>query len=226
MAAAETPAEFAESLQAEFREDMRTAVDKYFNEAYFDRIGGPEALIRTMFPDYAWRELFLGTLPTTRQLDLVYRQGDPYYDDRDIVVGLTKQLKDEIKHARVFSNFAEQFDASADMTTWTPDYYEKNVDMCRAAVEYEKPHLVAAGFQCSTEIKAALEINNMADYLEPTYPNMADTLRTVVADEGDHVHVGRMIIERFAEPDDVDEMRRVAEIKKEATLEQLRAQKV
>lgn len=226
MAAAETPAEFAKSLQAEFREDMRTAVNEYFNEAYFDRIGGPEALVRTMFPDYAWRELFLGTLPTTRQLDLVYRQGDPYYDDRDIVVGLTKQLKDEIKHARVFSNFADQFDSPADMTTWTPDYYEKNVDMCRAAVEYEKPHLVAAGFQCSTEIKAALEINNMAAYLEPAYPNMADTLRTVASDEGDHVHVGRMIIERFAGPDDIEEMRRVAEIKKEATLEQLRAQKV
>lgn len=225
MATQESPAEFAHSLRREFREEMRAAVNEYFNEAYFERIGGPEELIRTMFPDYAWRELFLGTLPTTRQLDLVYRQGDPYYDDRDIVVGLTKQLKDEIKHARVFSNFAEQFDAPADMTTWTPDHYDKNVEMCRAAVEYEKPHLVAAGFQCSTEIKAALEIGNMADYLEPTYPNMANTLRTVAADEGDHVHVGQLIIERFAKPEDVDEMRRVAEIKKEATLAQLRTQK-
>jgi hypothetical protein len=225
MAVDQSPADFARSLQREFREEMRVAVNEHFNEAYFDRMGGREALIRTMFPDYAWRELFLGTLPTTRQLDLVYRQGDPYYDDRDIVVGLTKQLKDEIKHARVFSNFAEQFDAPADMTTWTPEHYEKNVQMCRAAVEYEQPHLVAAGFQCSTEIKAALEIRNMADYLEPEYPNMAETLRTVASDEGDHVHVGQMIIERFAGPDDVEEMRRVAEIKKEATLEHLRANK-
>lgn len=225
MATTESPAEFASALQQEFREEMRVAVNEHFDEAYFDDVGGPDALVRTVFPDYAWRELFLGTLPTTRQLDLVYRQGDPYYDDRDIVVGLTKQLKDEIKHARVFSNFAEQFGAPADMTTWMPDHYEKNVTMCRAAVEYEKPHLVAAGFQCSTEIKAALEIGNMADYLEGTYSNMAETLRTIVSDEGDHVHVGRKIIERFAESEDVEEMRQVAEIKKEATLEQLRAPK-
>lgn len=223
---ATTPAEFADALQSEFREEMRTAVDKHFNESYFDRIGGPDALIRSVFPDYAWRELFLGTLPTTRQLDLVYRQGDPYYEDRDIVVGLTKQLKDEIKHARIFSNFAEQFDAEADLTAWTPDHYEKNVAMCRAAVEYEQPHLVAAGFQCSTEIKAALEIANMAEYLEPTYPNMAGTLRSIAADEGDHVHVGRKIIERFAKPEDVEAMRDAAEVKREATLEQLRGLQV
>lgn len=225
MAASHSPAEFAEALQREFREEMRAAVDEHFNETYFDDIGGPETLVRTMFPDYAWRELFLGTLPTTRQLDLVYRQGDPYYGDRDIVVGLTKQLKDEIKHARIFSSFAEQFDAPADMTTWTPGHYETNVEMCRAAVEYEKPHLVAAGFQCSTEIKAVFEIRNMADYLETTYPDMAGTLRSVASDEGDHVHVGRLIIERFAEPEDVEEMSRVAERKKEATLAQLRAEK-
>lgn len=226
MATQQSPKAFAKELRDEFRAAMEEAVEEYFTPRHFEEdLGGREGLIRTMFPDYAWRELFLGTLPTTRQLDLVYRQGDPYYDDRDIVVGLTKQLKDEIKHARIFSNYAAQFGAPADMTTWTPEHYASNVEMCRAATEYEAPHLVAAGFQCSTEIKAALEIRRMADYLEPVYPNMADTLRTVAADEGDHVHVGQLIIERFASPEDVPEMRRVAERKKEATLAHLRAKK-
>lgn len=218
------PGEFIGEMTREYRERMERVVDEHYDAAYFDRLGGPEAVIRTEFPHTAWRELFIGCLPSNRQLHLVYEQGEPYRRDRDLVVGLLKQIRDEVKHARVFSNLAEGFGAESDLVSWEPPHYDRLVEQTRAAVEHDRPQYISAGFQCSTEIMAAFMIENMADYLEPDYPDVAATLRDVAADEGDHVHVGRLVAKRFAAPDDYDAMEAIARRKydaAEAVLEDL-----
>lgn len=221
MAASEDPGEFMADMTSEYRERMEEVVDKYYSDAYFDRLGGPEEVIKTEFPHTAWRELFIGCLPANRQVHLVYEQGEPYYRDRDIIAGLLKQIRDEVKHARIFSNIAAEFDVESDLVNWTPEHYEPLVKQCKAAVEWEKPHFVAAGFQCSTEIMAAFMIRNMADYIEPEYPNIAESLRDVASDEGDHVHVGRKTAIRFAEPGDFERMEEIAQQKYDAAVEVL-----
>lgn len=210
MATSEDPREFMADMTSEYRTQMERVVDEHYNEEYFDRLGGPEEVIKTEFPHTAWREMFIGCLPANRQIHLVYEQGEPYDRDRDIVAGLLKQMRDEVKHARVFSNLATEFDVESDLVTWTPEHYEPLVEQCRAAVEWDKPHFIAAGFQCSTEIMAAFMIRNMADYIEPEYRNVAASLRDVASDEGDHVHVGRKTAIRFAEPGDFERMEEIA----------------
>lgn len=212
------PETFVEEMTSEYRDRMEDVVDEYYNEEYFDRLGGPDAVIEAEFPHTAWRELFIGCLPANRQVHLIYEKGDPYYGDRDLIAGLLKQVRDEVKHARVFSNYAEQFGHEADLVNWTPDHYEPLVEQCRAAVEWDEPHYIAAGFQCSTEIMAAFMITNLANYIEPEYPNVARSLRDIAMDEGDHVHVGSKTMARFASEGDAKKMEEIAEKKFEAAV--------
>lgn len=218
MAASKDPEEFVQDMTSRYRDQMNEVVDEHYGEEYFDSLGGPKAVIETEFPHTAWRELFIGCLPANRQVHLIYEKGDPYYDDRDLIAGLLKQVRDEVKHARVFSNYAAQFDVEADLVTWTPDHYDVLIEQCRAAVEWDKPHYIASGFQCSTEIMAAFMITNMANYIEPEYPNIARSLRDIATDEGDHVHVGSKTMARFASPDDYDKMEEIAERKYQAAV--------
>jgi hypothetical protein len=211
----ESPEAFAKSLMSDQRQKAQENADTYYNEEYFENLGGPEAVIRTEFPAFAWKELYYGICPPVRQADLIYRRGDPYYEDRDLIVGLGKQIRDEMKHARIFSNIAEEFGAEADMVTWeAPDhpegYYGKLVDAGYAGADHEQPHVVAAGFQCSTEIGASMQIHNLADYIADDYPNIATSLRDIASDEGDHGQVGLKIIKRWASPADYDRMEQVA----------------
>lgn len=220
-----TDDDFIGDLTAEYRERMRRLVDANYNEAYFARIGDPEAVIRTEFPRQAWEEIFTGCLPPARQLDLVYQQGDPFGRDRDIVFGLIKQIQDEAKHGRLISSLAEEVGVEADPLTWEAPYHDELIGQVETAMRRDKPHLIAAGLQLSTEIMAAFMIRNLADYIEPDFPDIAATLRSDIAsDEGDHIHIGRLIGRRFAEPADYDEMRRIAREKyafTERTLEAL-----
>lgn len=205
------------------RERMEEVVNATYNDDYFTSIGSVEDVIRSEFPYRGWRELYFGCLPSNRQVHLIYEKGDPWHRDRDIVVGLLKQVRDELKHARIFTNFAEQFDAPSDMVTWTPPTYENLVEQGRASVEWDEPHHIAAAFQCGTEIMAAFMTANLADFVEPEYPDIASSLEAVVSDEGDHVHVGRLTLKRFAEPDEFDFLESVVQKKYDAAVAALEA---
>jgi hypothetical protein len=104
------------------------------------------------------------------------------------------------------------------LATWTADNYDRLVTKCRLATEWEKPQYIAAGFQVSTEIVAAETSRRMGEYIENDYPEIAKTLFDVTVFEGDHIHCGRLIVKRFAEVEDFDFMREIAEKKYKAAL--------
>ncbi|MFW6448683.1 MAG: hypothetical protein ACOC0X_03960 [Halobacteriota archaeon] len=216
--------DFIADLTAEYRERMRDLIDETYNEDYLESVGDPEAVIGREFPRQAWEEIYTGCLPPARQLNLVYHQGEPFGRDRDIVMGLVKQIQDEAKHGRLISSMAEEVGVEADPITWEAPYHEALIGQVETAMSRDKPHLIAAGLQLSTEIMAAFMVRNLADYIEPEYPDMAATLRAdVAADEGDHIHIGRLIGRRFAQPEEFDEMRRIAREKYEVTEETMRS---
>ncbi|MFC7116528.1 hypothetical protein ACFQH2_18460 [Natronoarchaeum sp. GCM10025703] len=68
-------------------------------------------------------------MPPVRQIDLIYRRGDPYYNDRKLIVGLGKQIQDEIKDARVFSNLSAQFGVDADNRAFDRTDPETSIDL-------------------------------------------------------------------------------------------------
>jgi hypothetical protein len=208
---------FAAELTDEFREKMVDLVDNSYSREYLSSLGSSEEIIRREFPPLMWMEYFFGTLPTNRQVVQVYDIGEPFGRDRDIVVGLNEQIREEIKHGRLYSNLVRPFGVDVDLVTYEPD--PSMVEVCRTMVEWDKPHHIAAAFQCSTEIQAALKAQKIAEYIEDDYPHISETLRNhVVSDEGDHIHVGRLLIERFASPDEFDTLRDIAQRKYEASL--------
>lgn len=216
--------EFVNQMTAEYREKMQRLIDGHYNDAYFEGIGEPRDVIETEFPRQAWEELYTGCLPPARQLNLVYEQGEPFGRDRDIVVGLIKQIQDESKHGRLISSMAERVGVEADPITWEAPYQKELIGQVESAMAWDGPHLIAAGLQLSTEIMAAFMIRNLADYIEPDFPEIAATLRNdIAADEGDHIHIGRLIGKRFASPDEYDQMRDIARRKYEFTERTLKA---
>ena len=211
-------AEFVADFTKEYREKMEAAVEDNFTDEYFDSLGGPLEVMKKQFASQAWREFYIGTLPPARQLTQIYDIGEPYGRDRDLVVGLGEQIRDEVKHGKIFANLSERVGVDCDLATWTDDNYDKLVMKCRTATEWDKPHYIAAGFQTSTEIVAAKTAERMGDYVRDEYPEVSKTLYDISADEGDHIHVGRLIVKRFATPDEFDKMREIAETKYESAL--------
>lgn len=221
------PWTYIQAQTREMRDRMERAVDEYYGPEYFEAIGSPEAVIEREFPHFAWREFMLGCLPPNRQLHQIYTMGEPYRRDVDLVLGLNTQIRDEVKHSKIFANYCSEFDVYCDLsyperTVRSPEELESLIEMCRATVEHDRPHFIAGQMQCGTEIMAAQMVENLADFLDPHYPNVADTLHEVSADEGDHVHVGRLVFARFAEPGDIPEVREKLEAKYESAVRVLR----
>ncbi|WP_247730344.1 hypothetical protein [Halovivax limisalsi] len=209
---------FVENMTSTYNQKMTTAVRENFTDDYFDSLGGPEAVMKKQFPAQAWREFYNGTLPPARQMTQVYELGEPYGRDRDIIVGLGKQLSDEVKHARILANLSEELGTSCDLATWEGENYDKFVSKCRTTTEWDEPHHIAAGLQCSTEIIAARTLERIGEYVEDDYPDITASLRDIAADEGDHIHVGRLIMKRFASPDELDTLDEIAERKYDAAV--------
>lgn len=215
---------FVEAMTDEYRTKMRDLVDEHYDRAYFETVGDPKAVIRSEFPRQAWEEFYTGCLPPARQLTLVYELGEPFGRDRDIVMGLIKQIQDEAKHGRIISSLAESVGVAADPLTWEAPYHDVLAGQVTSAMKHDEPHFIAAGLQLSTEIMAAFMIRNLAGYIEPDFPEVAETLRNdIAADEGDHIHIGRLIGRRFATPEDHEEMSRIAREKYDFTERTLQA---
>lgn len=213
--------EFLNETTSTFRNEMQELVERYYSDEYFDALGGPEAVIHEAVPDLAWREWFNGAMIPARQMHYVFEMGDPYDRDRDIMVGLIKQIRDEAKHGNTLANISRRFGLRMDFANWDEwldeDVAEALIQQNRAAMvpDREGPQYSAVGMQCSTEILAVHTLHRMAEYLEPEYPNTADAMREIASDEGDHVDVGRMVVARFASPEEIPVLREITETKKD-----------
>lgn len=220
---------FLNEVTSEFRNEMEDLVEKYYSDEYFDALGGPEEMIHEVVPDLAWREWFNGTMIPARQMHYVFEQGDPYYRDRDILVGLGRQLRDEVKHANTLANIARRFGLQIDYANWEEwldqDVAEALVAQNEAAMvpHRDGPQYSAAGMQCSTEIIAVHTLNRMADYVDDEYPNAADAMRETAADEADHVHVGRLVVHRFSNADEIPVLREITDTKRDRIKQMLQA---
>lgn len=224
------PWEYIQDQTKEMRERMETAVNQYYDTEYFEAIGEPRDVIEREFPHFAWREFFLGCLPMNRQVNQIYEQGHPFRRDVDLVLGINKQIRDELKHSKIFANYCEEFDVYCDLsypskTIRSEEELESLIQMTKNTAEHDKPHHIAGITQCGTEIMAAHMVDNIADHLEPEYPDIASTLHSVSADEGDHIHVGRLTFARFAEPEDIPEIRDKLETKYEKAVKVLEVKK-
>ena len=212
---------FLNETTDEFRTEMLAMIERYYSDEYFDALGGPEQVIHQVVPDLAWREWFNGAMIPARQMHYVYEMGEPFGRDLDLMVGLPKQIRDEIKHANTLANISRRFGLEmdfADWDAWLDDDVAAALESQNEAAlvpDRHGPQYSAVGMQCSTEIIAVHTLNRMAEYFEDDYPNTADAFRELATDEDDHVHLGRMIVRRFSDPEEIPVLREITETKRE-----------
>lgn len=212
---------FLNETTKEFRTEMLELIEEYYSDEYFDALGGPEEVIHKVVPDLAWREWFNGSMIPARQMHYVYEMGEPFGRDLDLMVGLPKQIRDEIKHANTLANISRRFGLEMDFADWEawldPDVGEALINQNEAALVPDRhgPQYSAVGMQCSTEIIAVHTLNRMAEYFDSDYPNTADAFRELATDEDDHVHLGRMIVRRFASPEEIPVLRDITDRKRD-----------
>ena len=219
---------FLNETTKEFRTEMLDLIETYYSDEYFDALGGPEQVILKVVPDLAWREWFNGVMIPARQMHYVYEMGEPFGRDLDLMVGLPKQIRDEVKHANTLANVSRKFGVDMDFADWEPwldpDVAEALIEQNEAALVPDRhgPQYSAVGMQCSTEIIAVHTLNRMAEYFDADYPNTADAFRELATDEDDHVHLGRMIVKRFSSPEEIPILREITERKRERIENMLR----
>ena len=97
---------FVNDFTEEYHIKMEAAVETYFTDDYFDSLGGPLEMMKKQFASQAWREFYIGCLPPAKQMTQIYEIGDPYDRDRDLIVGLGEQIRDEVKHAKIYANLS------------------------------------------------------------------------------------------------------------------------
>lgn len=223
--------EFVREETTTVREVAEDIAAAYFSEEFFDAIGGQEAALRDALPLIAWREWWNGVTPVMRQLHYVYEQGDPYGEDRDLIIGLSKQIRDEIKHSQEQSKITRQFGGEVNLVDWEENSWMDEgtarslIKQNKSAVvpDREGPHYAAFGLQCSTEILAVESLKQLSDYVGDTYPSVASTLASHISDEGDHIYLGKELTRRFGDPEEREELRAISERKQEAAEESFRA---
>ena len=148
---------------------------------------GEEELIR-MTSWHMWAEYNLGVIPPARQIDLLP------FEDLDLKLLLTDQLMEEHHHYKVFSRIVDYLGGDSDITRFKPNSAQRA--LYEATLDYETAWEIAASLQLTGEVilinilqrLARLLPNKMGKFLEDE----------VILHEGNHVDTGRLIVQRYA----------------------------
>lgn len=194
--------EFATQLVRKYREAGRQLGQAHFPE---DRMIEGERLLM-LCETHMWAELFFGAMPPVKQLELL-RQNGGYLDNMALTCRLADQIRDEVKHAKVFSRRLEELGGNPDITESNPT--PEQVAMFEMMVEPDEIHEVAALCQMSTETMLS---QVFTVYLENEIADKRtlEVIRQAEVDEGNHINNGKQIITEFA--DTPEKMRQVEEL--------------
>jgi hypothetical protein len=163
-----------------------------------------------------WREYSVGVHVPAKTLALL--------DDahQDLKLLLSTQIADEWKHAQVFSRRAFELGGDGDLAHYEPT--AADWEMYRSTYNWDYPEQLAASLNVTGEVWLTLLYQMLTDYrgprvdpetaqairqevlAEPTYEQgcviddrTAALMRAdVIPDEGRHVRIGRLVIERVA----------------------------
>ncbi len=184
-----------------------------------------------------WREYSLGVHVPARMISLIP------HEHQDLKLLLSTQIADEWKHAQIFSRRASELGGDGDLAHYIPD--KADWEIYHSTYDWHHPEELAASLNVTGEVWLQLLYKHLADrrrpvvdvetaralrdevLSEPTYDEggILDD-RTVLAlrgevipDEGRHVRIGRLIIERLATTATAqDRVRRAVERKREGLM--------
>ncbi|SEW30885.1 ferritin-like domain-containing protein [Natrinema salifodinae] len=170
-----------------------------------------QSLIR-MLQSFMWNEFYFGMYPPAKQMNRLYELNDgDVTADIDIVVELANMARDELKHAKLFSNRIEELGGEPDLRKYEPT--DEQVEMFHTVYDHENPVLLAACQQVGIErfvpkLFQALVDNDVVD------DRTKEVLHSADLDEPNHLNVGRKILLRYATNEEIQQ--RVMEVNRAA----------
>lgn len=163
---------------------------------------GP-ALVQTL-KQLMWGEFYFGVLPPVRQLDVLYRDGG-IASEPDLILGLSDQIRDEVKHSKLFSRRLEELGADPNILAYEPSEVQEEV--FQAMMEPESITAIAGALQATGEPLLANLMTTMQEK-DAVDDRTQQYLHKAEIDEGNHINFGKKILARFATD---DESQRAAE---------------
>jgi len=157
-----------------------------------------------MLKMHMWNELYLGVLPVNREIELLQERG-ALRDNLDLFVRLADQIRDEVKHSKLFSRRIEELGGNPNILEF--EATEEQWETLEIMTDHD--HIVgpAAAIQVSSEsilarIMTTIIENDVVDR------RTREVFRQSEIDEGNHINNGKVILTRFA---DDPETKRYAE---------------
>lgn len=157
-----------------------------------------DALLQTC-TQLMWNEFVLGVFPPAKEIGMLYERGG-YEEHFDIILGLADQIREEVKHSKLFARRVEELGGNPNILEHTPNDIDVELLGCVADHEHIVP--MAASLQCTGEVTLATLFTK---YIESGVLDERTEryFRKAEADEGGHINNGKKILERFATTEDL-----------------------
>jgi hypothetical protein len=149
-----------------------------------------QAQNRSLMETQAWREFYLGVPTVAREIDQLPDE------DADIKVLLARQLAEELLHWKVCAERAEELGGNGDLQAYKPSPEDQAMYKITFLPEYWE---IAASLQIFGETILIHTFRKMVEVLDE---RSAIVVRDeMLVHEGTHVRNGRLILERHAKTD-------------------------
>lgn len=191
--------QFAKRLGRKSEEAAKYLVDQMYDDD--SRVEG-EALVQ-MLRSFMWNEFYFGTYPPAKQMNKVYERNDrDVSQDIDIVIELANMARDELKHAKLFSNRIEELGGNPDIRDYTPT--DEQVEMFHQVYDHDDLVCLAACQQMGIERFVPVIFQALVDH-DVVDDRTKEVLHSADLDEPNHLNVGRKIVLRFGTQEDVQQ---------------------
>jgi pyrroloquinoline quinone (PQQ) biosynthesis protein C len=180
--------------------ESEQAAKRLVDEIYDDdsRIEGEP--LRQMLRSFMWNEFYFGTYPPAKQMHRVYELNDrDVSQDIDIVIELANMARDELKHAKLFSNRIEELGGNPDIREYEPT--EEQLELFHRVYDRDDIVALAAGQQMGTERFVPVIFQALIDY-DVVDDRTKEVLHSADLDEPNHHNVGRKIVLRFGDDEE------------------------
>ncbi|MFC4549892.1 MULTISPECIES: ferritin-like domain-containing protein [Halorussus] len=189
--------QFAKRLGRKSERAAKHLVDRMYDDD--SRVEGEQLV--GMLRSFMWNEFYFGTYPPAKQMNEVYERNDRDVSrDIDIVIELANMARDELKHAKLFSNRIEELGGNPDIRDYTPT--EAQVEMFHRVYDHDDLVSLAACQQMGIERFVPIIFQALVDH-DVVDDRTKEVLHSADLDEPNHLNVGRKIILRFADDEEV-----------------------
>lgn len=203
--------EFAKEIIADSNRRGKELAEKVFDEE--DTITGNDLI--PMLQGFMWSEFYLGVIPPVRVMSMMYDGADEInHENIDIMLGLGDQIRDEVKHSKLFSRRVEELGGDPNLLHYEPT--KEDLFLLERTADWDDPVSIVTALNCAGEpaLAEAFKAIMEKDIVDP---RTKDVIHKAKIDEGNHINLGKKILARQATDEETQQrVREVVDAKFEA----------